>query len=73
MREFRKKSLMVICLVLNMVLISACAPEMGETKQNTTVLPSHFPDNVVFKNGAIYTSNHKQDMTEAVAIKVGRI
>lgn len=73
MKGIPKKALMVICLIFNMVLISACAPEVGEAKQNSTVLPNHLPDNAVFKNGKIYTSNEKQDMAEAVAIKDGKI
>ncbi|XLP20052.1 amidohydrolase [Bacillus toyonensis] len=54
-----------------MVWISACTPGAGES--GSTVLPNQLPKNVVFKNGTIYTSNEKQDIVEAVAVKEGKI
>ncbi|KAA0760501.1 amidohydrolase [Bacillus sp. SH5-2] len=63
-----KRTIMIICLVLSMVWISACTSEIGKGE-----LPSQLPKNVVLKNGAIYTSNEKQEMAEAVEIKDGKI
>jgi len=56
-----------------MVWISACTPGVGEGENGSAVLPNQLPKNVVFKNGTIYTSNGKQDIVEAVAIKEGKI
>ncbi|HGH7183156.1 urease [Bacillus cereus] len=66
-----KRTIMIICLILSMVWISACTP--GEGVNGSAVLPNQLPKNVVFKNGTIYTSNGKQDIVEAVAIKEGKI
>ncbi|WP_156574682.1 amidohydrolase [Bacillus luti] len=66
-----KRTIMIICLILSMVWISACTP--GEGENGSAVLPNQLPKNVVFKNGTIYTSNGKQDIVEAVAIKEGKI
>ncbi|HDR4512010.1 amidohydrolase [Bacillus anthracis] len=68
-----KKTIMIICLILSMVWISACTPEVGEGENGSAVLPNQLPKNVVFKNGTIYTSNGKQDIVEAVAVKEGKI
>jgi len=56
-----------------MVWISACTAGVGEGESGSAVLPSQLPKNVVFKNGTIYTSNEKQDIVEAVAVKEGKI
>ncbi|HDX9609746.1 TPA: amidohydrolase [Bacillus toyonensis] len=66
-----RRTIMIICLILSMVWISACTPGAGES--GSTVLPNQLPKNVVFKNGTIYTSNEKQDIVEAVAVKEGKI
>ncbi|MBC2686220.1 amidohydrolase [Bacillus toyonensis] len=68
-----KRKIMIICLILSMVWISACTPEVGEGKNGSSALPSQLPKNVVFKNGTIYTSNEKQEMAEAIEIKDGKI
>ncbi|KMP36832.1 urease [Bacillus albus] len=68
-----KKTIMIICLILSMVWISACTPGVGEGENGSAVLPNQLPKNVVFKNGTIYTSNGKQDIVEAVAVKEGKI
>ncbi|GAB6425338.1 amidohydrolase [Bacillus luti] len=68
-----KRTIMIICLILSMVWISACTPGVGEGENGSAVLPNQLPKNVVFKNGTIYTSNGKQDIVEAVAIKEGKI
>ncbi|MFA2564017.1 amidohydrolase [Bacillus wiedmannii] len=68
-----KKTIMIICLILSMTWVSACTPEVGEGENGSFVLPKELPENVVFKNGTIYTSNGKQDIVEAVAVKEGKI
>lgn len=68
-----RRTIMIICLVLSMVWISACTAGVGEGESGSAVLPSQLPKNVVFKNGTIYTSNEKQDIVEAVAVKEGKI
>ncbi|HDR6255477.1 TPA: amidohydrolase [Bacillus cereus] len=68
-----RRTIMIICLVLSMVWISACTAGVGEGESGSAVLPSQLPKNVVFKNGTIYTSNEKQDIVEAVAAKEGKI
>ncbi|ALQ69065.1 amidohydrolase [Bacillus thuringiensis] len=68
-----RRTIMIICLVLSMVWISACTSGVGEGESGSAVLPSQLPKNVVFKNGTIYTSNEKQDIVEAVAVKEGKI
>lgn len=68
-----KRKIMIICLILSMVWISACTPEVGEGENGSSALPSQLSRNVVFKNGTIYTSNEKQEMAEAVEIKDGKI
>ncbi|ARC32370.1 MULTISPECIES: amidohydrolase [Bacillus cereus group] len=68
-----KRKIMIICLILSMVWISACTPEVGEGENGSSALPSQLPKNVVFKNGTIYTSNEKQEMAEAIEIKDGKI
>ncbi|WP_025687413.1 amidohydrolase family protein [Bacillus sp. BR3(2024)] len=68
-----RRTIMIICLVLSMVWISACTAGVGEGESGSAVLPSQLPKNVVFKNGTIYTSNEKQDIVEAVAVKEGEI
>ncbi|WP_033707064.1 amidohydrolase [Bacillus mycoides] len=68
-----KRKILLICLILSMVWISACTPEVGEGENGSSVLPNQLPKNVVFKNGTIYTSNEKQDIAEAVEIKDGKI
>ncbi|MGN4445069.1 amidohydrolase [Bacillus cereus group sp. MYBK79-1] len=67
-----KKTIMIICLILSMTWVSACTPG-GEGENGSFVLPKKLPENVVFKNGTIYTSNGKQDIVEAVAVKEGKI
>ncbi|MED0936196.1 amidohydrolase [Bacillus mobilis] len=67
-----KKTIMIICLILSMTWVSACTPG-GEDENGSFVLPKELPKNVVFKNGTIYTSNGKQDIVEAVAVKEGKI
>ncbi|CKI25140.1 Uncharacterised protein [Streptococcus pneumoniae] len=52
-----RRTIMIICLVLSMVWISACTAGVGEGESGSAVLPSQLPKNVVFKNGTIYTSN----------------
>jgi predicted amidohydrolase YtcJ len=56
-----------------MLWISACTSGVGEGESGSAVLPNQLPENVVFKNGTIYTSNEKQDIVEAVAVKAGKI
>ncbi|PFE10675.1 amidohydrolase [Bacillus cereus] len=68
-----KKTIMIICLILSMTWISACTPGVGEGENGNFVLPNQLPQNVVFKNGTIYTANGKQDIVEAVAVKEGKI
>ncbi|EOQ29178.1 amidohydrolase [Bacillus cereus group sp. RP37] len=68
-----KRKILLICLILSMVWISACTPGVGEGENGSAVLPNQLPKNVVFKNGTIYTSNGKQDIVEAVAVKEGEI
>ncbi|MEG7830609.1 amidohydrolase [Bacillus cereus] len=68
-----RRTIMIICLVLSMVWISACTAGVGEGESGSAVLPNQLPKNVVFKNGTIYTSNEKQDIVEAVAVKEGKI
>ncbi|PEK09161.1 amidohydrolase [Bacillus toyonensis] len=68
-----KRKIMIICLILSMVWISACTPEVGVGENGSSALPSQLPKNVVFKNGTIYTSNEKQEMAEAIEIKDGKI
>ncbi|PEK27947.1 amidohydrolase [Bacillus wiedmannii] len=68
-----KRKILLICLILSMVWISACTPGVGEGENGSAVLPNQLPKNVVFKNGTIYTSNGKQDIVEAVAVKEGKI
>ncbi|HFJ9284647.1 TPA: amidohydrolase [Bacillus toyonensis] len=68
-----KRKIMIICLILSMVWISACTPEVGEGENGSSALPGQLPKNVVFKNGTIYTSNEKQEMAEAIEIKDGKI
>lgn len=68
-----RRTIMIICLVLSMVWISACTSGVGEGEGGSAVLPNQLPKNVVFKNGTIYTSNEKQDIVEAVAVKAGKI
>ncbi|KIQ87655.1 urease [Bacillus sp. L_1B0_8] len=68
-----RRTIMIICLVLSMVWISACTSRVGEGESGSAVLPNQLPENVVFKNGTIYTSNEKQDIVEAVAVKAGKI
>ncbi|MGZ7151498.1 amidohydrolase [Bacillus sp. BC08] len=67
-----KKTIMIICLILSMTWVSACTPG-GGGENGSFVLPKELPKNVVFKNGTIYTSNGKQDIVEAVAVKEGKI
>ncbi|UHA73352.1 amidohydrolase [Paenibacillus sp. 481] len=73
MKLFPKKSVTAICVIVSMLFVSACTPKVGEAKQASTVPVSKLSDDVVFKNGTIYTSNQKQDMAEAVAMKDGKI
>nr|WP_103627361.1 amidohydrolase [Bacillus thuringiensis] len=68
-----KRTIMMICLILSMTWVSACTPGAGEGENGSFVLPKELPKNVVFKNGTIYTSNGKQDIVEAVAVKEGKI
>lgn len=68
-----RRTIMIICLILSMVWISACTSGVGEGESGSAVLPNQLPKNVVFKNGTIYTSNEKQDIVEAVAVKEGEI
>lgn len=68
-----RRTIMIICLILSMVWISACTSGVGEGESGSAVLPNQLPKNVVFKNGTIYTSNEKQDVVEAVAVKEGKI
>ncbi|MBJ8103677.1 MULTISPECIES: amidohydrolase [Bacillus cereus group] len=68
-----RRTIMIICLILSMVWISACTSGVGEGESGSAVLPNQLPKNVVFKNGAIYTSNEKQDIVEAIAVKEGKI
>ncbi|GLV61521.1 urease [Bacillus mycoides] len=68
-----RRTIMIICLILSMVWISACTSGVGEGESGSAVLPNQLPKNVVFKNGTIYTSNEKQDIVEAVAVKDGKI
>ncbi|MCR6852943.1 amidohydrolase [Bacillus cereus] len=68
-----RRIIMIICLILSMVWISACTAGVGEGESGSAVLPNQLPKNVVFKNGTIYTSNEKQDIVEAVAVKEGKI
>ncbi|MFF2241249.1 amidohydrolase [Bacillus thuringiensis] len=68
-----RRTIMIICLVLSMLWISACTSRVGEGEGGSAVLPNQLPKNVVFKNGTIYTSNEKQDIVEAVAVKEGKI
>ncbi|PGV65255.1 urease [Bacillus cereus] len=68
-----RRTIMIICLILSMVWISACTSGVGEGESGSAVLPNQLPKNVVFKNGTIYTSNGKQDIVEAVAVKEGKI
>ncbi|MFL0403765.1 amidohydrolase [Bacillus nitratireducens] len=68
-----KRTIMIICLILSMTWVSACTPGVGEGENGSFVLPNQLPKNVVFKNGTIYTSNGKQDIVEAVAVKEGKI
>lgn len=68
-----KRTIMIICLILSMTWVSACTPGVGEGENGSFVLPNQLPKNVVFKNGTIYTSNDKQDIVEAVAVKEGKI
>ncbi|PGW20148.1 urease [Bacillus cereus] len=68
-----KRKILLICLILSVVWISACTPGVGEGENGSAVLPNQLPKNVVFKNGTIYTSNGKQDIVEAVAVKEGEI
>ncbi|HFU7055717.1 TPA: amidohydrolase [Bacillus cereus] len=68
-----KRKILLICLILSVVWISACTPGVGEGENGSAVLPNQLPKNVVFKNGTIYTSNGKQDIVEAVAVKEGKI
>lgn len=68
-----KRTIMIICLILSMTWFSACTPGVGEGENGSLVLPNQLPKNVVFKNGTIYTSNDKQDIVEAVAVKEGKI
>ncbi|MCU7664725.1 amidohydrolase [Bacillus thuringiensis] len=68
-----RRTIMIICLVLSMVWISACTSRVGEGESGSAVLPNQLPKSVVFKNGTIYTSNEKQDIVEAVAVKEGKI
>ncbi|MDF9528067.1 amidohydrolase [Bacillus cereus] len=68
-----RRTIMIICLILSMVWISACTSGVGEGESGSAVLPNQLPKNVVFKNGTIYTSNEKQDIVEAVAVKEGKI
>lgn len=68
-----RRIIMIICLILSMVWISACTSGVGEGESGSAVLPNQLPKNVVFKNGTIYTSNEKQDIVEAVAVKEGKI
>ncbi|HDR4422264.1 TPA: amidohydrolase [Bacillus cereus] len=68
-----KKTIMIICLILSMTWVSACTPGGEEGENGSFVLPDQLPKNVVFKNGTIYTSNGKQDIVEAVAVKEGKI
>lgn len=44
-----KRKIMIICLILSMVWISACTPEVGEGENGSSALPSQLPKNVVFK------------------------
>ncbi|MED2749504.1 amidohydrolase [Bacillus thuringiensis] len=67
-----RRTIMIICLILSMVWISACTSGVGEGESGSAVLPNQLPKNVVFKNGTIYTSNEKQDIVEAVAVKEGK-
>ncbi|MBH0321652.1 amidohydrolase [Bacillus cereus] len=68
-----RRIIMIICLILSMVWISACTSGVGEGESGSAVLPNQLPKNVVFKNGTIYTSNEKQDIVEAVAVKEEKI
>lgn len=68
-----RRTIMIICLILSMVWISACTSGVGEGESGSAVLPNQLPKNVVFKNGTIYTSNEKQDIVEAVAVKEEKI
>ncbi|AHA72937.1 amidohydrolase [Bacillus thuringiensis] len=68
-----RRTIMIICLILSMVWISACTSGVGEGESGSAVLPNQLPKNVVFKNGTIYTSNEKPDIVEAVAVKEGKI
>lgn len=68
-----RRTIMIIYLILSMVWISACTSGVGEGESGSAVLPNQLPKNVVFKNGTIYTSNEKQDIVEAVAVKEGKI
>ncbi|OJE37669.1 urease [Bacillus proteolyticus] len=68
-----RRTIMIICLILSMVWISACTSGVGEGESGSAVLPNQLPKNIVFKNGTIYTSNGKQDIVEAVAVKEGKI
>ncbi|HHT7085505.1 TPA: amidohydrolase [Bacillus cereus] len=68
-----KRTIMIICLILSMTWVSACTPGVGEGENGSFVLPKELPKNVVFKNGTIYTSNGKQDIVEAIAVKEGKI
>ncbi|GGE61760.1 amidohydrolase [Priestia taiwanensis] len=73
MKRFPLKAIMSIFTIFSMIVVSACTPTVGGAKQNSTVPVNELSEDVVFKNGTIYTSNEKQDMVEAIAIKDGKI
>jgi predicted amidohydrolase YtcJ len=73
MKKITSKAIITICVIFSMIFVSACTPQVGEAKQSSKLPVSKLSDNVVFKNGIVYTANGKQDMAEAVAIKDGKI
>ena len=42
-RENMRRTIMIICLVLSMVWISACTAGVGEGESGSAVLPSQLP------------------------------
>ncbi|CAM4398181.1 urease [Bacillus manliponensis] len=73
MKENSRKLLIIVFIIISTIFVSACAPQIGEAEQSSTLPVNKLSDNVVFKNGIIYTSNQRQDIAEAVAMKDGKI
>ncbi|MCQ6288013.1 amidohydrolase [Bacillus cereus] len=73
MKNTYTKFIICICLIFNMLLISACTSGEKEIHKSSETLPGNLPKNVVFKNGIVYTADSKQSMAEAIAIQDGKI